>query len=207
MRRNRRRIPIIITILAMVLSALSAIRHTSAINWNPDQTILEVKQPGAQAQWGTTRTIHALQLVTFRWKTDVPNTDYVEWQMLDYKPQPNGMGETPFATRKLKKMPAPDFQEFTIDFAHQQQQMRCLLVATRRGLDPQIDADDGLHAFGAAGGVELDGTEQVAQIGDRQRRLAIGARGAHRIAHTQRAVDDRVFGVRAQMDEVHGGRL
>jgi hypothetical protein len=130
MRKNRRKIQIIITMLMTVLSALPAIRHTSAVSLNPDQTILEVRQPGTQSQWGSTRTIHALHLITFRWKTDVPNTDYVEWQLLDYKPQPNGMHETPFATRKVKKMPAPDFQEFTIDFAHQQQQNPTKIPAT-----------------------------------------------------------------------------
>ena len=122
MRMIRSRILFIITMPMMVLSGLPAIRNTSAVSFNPDQTILEVRQPGGQPQWANTRTIHALHLVTFRWKTDVPNTDYVEWQMLDYKPQPNGMNETPFATHKVKKMPALDFQEFTIDFISQQQQ-------------------------------------------------------------------------------------
>ena len=119
-----------IIMLTMVLSALSPLRHSLAINVNPDQTILEVRQPGTQAQWGSIRTIHALHTVTFRWKTDIPNTDYVEWQLLDYKPQPNGMSETPFATHKVKKMPAPDFQEFTIDFVNQQQQNPTKIPAT-----------------------------------------------------------------------------
>ena len=88
--------------------------------------------------------------------------------------------------------------------AHQQQQPRCLLVAAAGGrLDPQIDADDRLDALGAAGLVELDGAEQVAKVGDGQRHLRIVARGTHGIGHPQRAVDNRVLGVCAQVDESH----
>ena len=44
------------------------------------------------------------------------------------------------------------------------------------GLHPQVDADDRLDALAAAGLVELDRAEQVGQVGDGQRHLAVGAR-------------------------------
>ena len=48
----------------------------------------------------------------------------------------------------------------------------------RRRLHPQVGADQRLDALAAAGLVELDGAEQVVQVGDGQRRLAVGARRA-----------------------------
>jgi len=88
--------------------------------------------------------------------------------------------------------------------AHQQQQARRLLVAAAgHRLDPEVDADDRLDAIGAACAIELDGTEQVPEVGDRQRHLCVLARGAHRIGHAQRAIDHRILGVRAQVDKSH----
>ena len=49
---------------------------------------------------------------------------------------------------------------------HQQQQAAAVLVAPL-GLEPDVAADDRLDARGAAGAVELDRAEQVAQVGDR----------------------------------------
>jgi hypothetical protein len=85
-------------------------------------TVLDVRLSGGQPQWGNSRTLHALHTITFRWKTDVPNTAYGEWQLLDYKPQPNGMNETPFAKASVALPPSGQFQEFTIDFVQLQQQ-------------------------------------------------------------------------------------
>lgn len=122
---HNRRVMIACTILLLlVLSSLSIARSTFALNPEllSNQTLLDVRQPGGQAQWGRTRTIHALHTVTFRWKTSAPGTAYAEWQIMDYKPAPNGsMNETPFA-RTVVAVPAlGEFQPFTIDFAQLQQ--------------------------------------------------------------------------------------
>ena len=65
---------------------------------------------------------------------------------------------------------------------HQQQQPAGLLLAAARGSgsSQMSHADDRLDAAAAAGAVELDGAEQVGQVGDRQRHLAVGARRARR---------------------------
>lgn len=119
---NRRSVAAATALVLLVFCLSSIATLTVAFNPGPDYTLLEVRQPVAQPAWSNSRTIHSLHDVTFRWKTDVPNTAYVEWQMLDYKPQPNGMFETPFATRKLMKPPSGQFQQFVIDFAQIQQQ-------------------------------------------------------------------------------------
>jgi len=113
-----------ILMLLLLLSCLQIARTTFAFNPAPlsGQTFLDVREAGGQNQWGNLRTIHSLHTVTFRWKTSAPNTAYGEWQMFDYKPQPMGMNETPFATANLG-LPVPgEFQQFTIDFAQIQQQ-------------------------------------------------------------------------------------
>src|SRR5205807_2288118 len=125
MKNNRRVITTsaILTLL-LLLSCLQIARTTFAFNPAPlsNQTLLDVRGAGGQNQWGSSRTIHSLYPVTFRWKTSAPNTAYGEWQMMDYKPQPMGMNETPFASANLG-LPVPgEFQQFTIDFAKIQQQ-------------------------------------------------------------------------------------
>ncbi len=85
---------------------------------------------------------------------------------------------------------------------HQQQQPAGLLVGTE-GLHPQIHAEDRLDALAAAGLVELHRTEQVVQVGDGQRHLAIGTRGLGGSVDAQHAVDHGILAVHAQMDEGH----
>ena len=124
MTRNRRVITACTILTLLVLFSLSIARSRFALNPAPpsNQTLLDVRQPGSQPQWDSTRTIHALHTVTLRWKTSAPNTLFAEWQILDYKPQPNGLNETPFA-RATVAVPAPgEFQQFTIDFVQLQQQ-------------------------------------------------------------------------------------
>ncbi len=71
------------------------------------------------------------------------------------------------------------------------------------GLEPEVGADDRLHAGAPRGTVELDRTEQVRQVGDRERPLPIGRGRRDRIVDPQGAVDDRILGVRAQVNEGH----
>ena len=66
--------------------------------------------------------------------------------------------------------------EVTVCVLHQQQQPAGLLVAAPSRLHPDVDADDRLDARAAARLVELDRAEQVVQVGDGQRHLAVGAR-------------------------------
>lgn len=89
----------------------------------PTQTWLEIKMPGGQSQWGSALNLHELNLVTFRWKTNAPNTAYGVWEILDYEPAPNGVNEQPFATKHVDLAPQPgQFAQFRIDFAQLQQQ-------------------------------------------------------------------------------------
>jgi len=122
--RHNRRVIILYTILMLLVSASFPIaRSALAVNLGPfDQTVLDVRQPGAQPQWGGSRTIHSLHIVHFRWQTTAPNTIFGAWQIFDYKPQPMGMNETPFATAKVILPPPGQFQEFPIDFVQLQQQ-------------------------------------------------------------------------------------
>ncbi len=93
---------------------------------------------------------------------------------------------------------------------HQQQRTK-RLVALGRILDPHIAADHRLHPCTARRLVELDHPEQVGQIGQRERWLAVLRRMRHRIVDARNAIDDRVFAVETQMDEgrrsrrIHGG--
>ena len=77
----------------------------------------------------------------------------------------------------------------------------CLSAAV--GLHPQVHAEDRLDALAAAGLVELHRAEQVVQVGDGQRHLAVGARGLGGGVDAQHAVDHGELAVRAQMDEGH----
>ena len=86
---------------------------------------------------------------------------------------------------------------------HQQQQAR-RLVTVFVVADPGIAADDRLDALAARRLVELDHAEQVGQVGDGQRRLAVGGGGAHRIVDAHQSIDDRIFGMQAQVNELRG---
>ena len=61
----------------------------------------------------------------------------------------------------------------------------------------------GLTPCGTAGLVELHRAEQVVQVGDGQRRLAVGARRSGGLVDAQHAIDDGEFGVGAQVHEGH----
>ncbi len=73
-----------------------------------------------------------------------------------------------------------------------------------RRRDPGVAADDGLEALAAGRAVELDHAEQVGQIGQGQRRHAVGHRPGHGLVQADHAVGDGVFAVQAQMDESGG---
>jgi hypothetical protein len=107
--------------LLLVPFSLPIARSASALDPGPQETSLDVRQPGGQSQWGNFRTIHALNAVTFRWKTDIQGVSNGEWQLFDYKPQSNGMNETPFA-RQCIGSPSAQFQHFAMDFAQLRQQ-------------------------------------------------------------------------------------
>jgi hypothetical protein len=85
---------------------------------------------------------------------------------------------------------------------HEQDEPRArLLAGIRRHAD--LGAEDRLDSSGARRAVELDRAEQVAEVGDRERALAVGGGGGDGVVDPERAVDDRILGVRAQVDEGH----
>jgi hypothetical protein len=110
--------------MLLVPASLPIARSALALNLGPfDQTVLDVRQPGAQPQWGGSRTIHSLHIVHFRWKTSALNTFIGAWQIFDYKPQPMDPNEIPFAQGKAALAMVPgQFQDFTIPFTQLQQQ-------------------------------------------------------------------------------------
>jgi hypothetical protein len=71
--------------------------------------------------------------------------------------------------------------------------------------DPHVAAGDRLHARVARGGVELDETEQVREVGQRERGHPVVGRRADRVLDPHRAVGDRELAVQAQVDESRGG--
>jgi hypothetical protein len=64
-----------------------------------------------------------------------------------------------------------------------------------------LGADQGLDALAAGGLVELDGAEQVVEVGDGQRRLGVGSGRGDHLIDTVGAVDDGKLGVQAQVDK------
>ncbi len=77
------------------------------------------------------------------------------------------------------------------------------LRAIARLMDQQVDADDRLHARAQRRLVELHHREQVVLIGDGDGRHALRRGGRDEIVHAHHAVDQRVLGVQAEMDEGH----
>ncbi len=75
------------------------------------------------------------------------------------------------------------------------------LVAVGVVLQPAVGADHGLDAGGARRAVELHHAEQVGDVGDRQRRHAVGRRALHRLVDADDAVRHRVFAMHPQVDE------
>ncbi len=70
--------------------------------------------------------------------------------------------------------------------------------------DPYVAAGNGLDARRACGAIELDEPESVRQVGDRERGHAVGSGGRDCFVDAQRAVDDRVLAVQAQVNERRG---
>ena len=83
--------------------------------------------------------------------------------------------------------------------ANQQQQARAVTIALAS--QPQVGPADRLDPGCARGFVELDQAEQIAEVGQRQRGLVIGARGRDRLLDARGAISHRVFAVQSQMDE------
>jgi hypothetical protein len=67
--------------------------------------------------------------------------------------------------------------------------------------DQQIDADQRLDALLQRLTVELDHREQVARIGQRDRRHAARGHRLHQLRHAHDAVAQRELGMQAQVDE------
>ena len=70
--------------------------------------------------------------------------------------------------------------------------------------DPYVAAGDRLDAGGARRAVELDEPERVGEIGERERGHAVRRCRGDRLVDADRAVDDRVFAVQAEVNERRG---
>ena len=88
---------LIVTLIALTLITSSFGKTTFAFNPVPpaNHTLLTVKQDNGQ--WGDARTIYSLTTLTFQWISDVPNTNYGQWQLFDYPPGPNDTTAKSFA--------------------------------------------------------------------------------------------------------------
>ena len=85
---------------------------------------------------------------------------------------------------------------------HRQQAQGPGPVGVVRVQYPQIDADDGLHTRAEGGLVHFDQAVEVADIGHRHRRHAEGGHPLHQRLDPHQAIDEGVFSVQAQVDEV-----
>ena len=119
MKHNRRTInSLSILLVSILLTAPVTFTARAASPALEKHTTLEVKQAAGEPNaWGTSRTIRSLQIVTLRWSTNVLNTAYGAWEIA-----PSGMNEQPFAKGTVPVPQPGRFGEFTIDFAHLQQQ-------------------------------------------------------------------------------------
>ncbi|OIQ69543.1 hypothetical protein GALL_488530 [mine drainage metagenome] len=84
---------------------------------------------------------------------------------------------------------------------HQQQNTRELCRVLAQAFKPDFSADNRLDTALACLFVKLDGTKQVAQIADSQRRLGIGNCKLDAIINAIGTVNDGEFSVQAQMDK------
>ena len=84
---------------------------------------------------------------------------------------------------------------------HQQQHAGQRARLAAEAFEEDLRAEQRLDALGARFLVELDAAEQVVQVGDRQRRLAVGGRSLDDFVDAIGAVDDGKLGVQAQVDE------
>ena len=75
--------------------------------------------------------------------------------------------------------------------------------------DPGVDPDDRLEPLAARRFIEAHHAEHVGQVGHGQRRLLVLGGNADQVVDAHEAVDDRVFGVDAQVGEGRGshGRI
>ena len=79
----------------------------------------------------------------------------------------------------------------------QQRGLRPLAAA----VDPEIRADEGLHALLLRFAVELDHRKEVAVVSQRDGGHAGRGHGLHEPRHADDAVHERIFGVQPQVDE------
>ena len=68
--------------------------------------------------------------------------------------------------------------------------------------DAQLAADDRLHAGLGRGRGEFERAEQIAGVGDGDRRHGLGAAQRHDLVDLERALGQRIGGVDAEMDEI-----
>ena len=83
--------------------------------------------------------------------------------------------------------------------AQQQHAKRCVALGLVR--EPDVAARDRLQSALARGAVELDQSEDVRKIGQRERGHRVGRSGRDRVVDPERAVGDRELAVQAQVDE------
>ena len=67
--------------------------------------------------------------------------------------------------------------------------------------EPQVAADDRLHAFAPRRLIELHQPEQVVEVGERERRHAVRDRRSDSVVEPDHAIDDGILAVQSQMDE------
>src|SRR5690606_31365739 len=94
--------------------------------------------------------------------------------------------------------------QISVAVAREQQDARRALAVGVVG-HPAIGAADRLDALAPRRLVELDPAEQVAEVGDRDRRLRVGRRRLDQRVEAHDRVADRVFRMDAKMDEAGGG--
>jgi hypothetical protein len=85
---------------------------------------------------------------------------------------------------------------------HQQHQPARPLLR-RFGGHADLGAEDRLDAGASRRAVELDRAEEIADIGDGERALAVGGGRSHCVVDPERPIDDRILGMRAQVNEGH----
>ena len=94
--------------------------------------------------------------------------------------------------------------EVALAALHEQREARGHAIGgVGQRVHPDIDAHDGLDALAAAGLVELHRAEQVGQVGDAQRHLAVALGRRRDVVDAKRAVDDGELGVGTQVNESH----
>ncbi len=89
--------------------------------------------------------------------------------------------------------------QVTLLVLHQQNHARQGCEVTTQAFEKNLDPQHRLGALGARLLVELDGAEQVAQVGDGQGRLAIGHRRGYGVINSVGSINDGKFGVQAQV--------